>query len=459
MKKFKEYLSEEIMPFAQTEKGFVGIDNGPVRDNINLLLANVTDKSYSTPYHALEAVRRVLVSFHIALPATNFLDGEAGQEVFQINQFGSKVGMTNDGQVVTSTPSSYSVYFEYALNDSGSFDIFCEVVDDDELEKIMADVEAEDDVDENDAADTFDDYKASNVNEEKKPSTRVVTASKKAEKGTKWRVQARNPDSEGSEVELRQGKRVKMKGYYDRNAGDFVMGPTKKNKPDWSKKDKSYASGKDILKTVKEERLDEVSRGLLQRYKKKADAQSEPLSKKYRKGTISGSEEKTLIKRGEGSSMAMQKLSGYGKPKVLAKEEAIDEVLDTPAKKQEYQDKANKSFSDNFGKKDAKAGHTVSKRLAGLRMSLKKEETENLQELSKKTLGSYIKKASHDVATKSAATGRYADRANRVRDEVKQGNYKNYPQGKKDDEFADKMFKKSWKRREGIAKATDKLTK
>jgi hypothetical protein len=87
------------------------------------------------------------------------------------------------------------------------------------------------------------------------------------------------------------------------------------------------------------------------------------------------------------------------------------------------------------------------------------DEAEQIDELSKKTLGSYIKKASHDVATKSAATGRYAERANKVKDETKKGDYSNYQQGKKDDATADKMFGKSWKRRQGIAKATDKLTK
>ena len=87
------------------------------------------------------------------------------------------------------------------------------------------------------------------------------------------------------------------------------------------------------------------------------------------------------------------------------------------------------------------------------------EEVEQVDELSKQTMGSYIKKASHDVATKSAATGRYADRANAVKDQMKKGDYSNYQQGKKDDATADKMFNKSWKRREGIAKATDKLTK
>lgn len=92
------------------------------------------------------------------------------------------------------------------------------------------------------------------------------------------------------------------------------------------------------------------------------------------------------------------------------------------------------------------------------------EEVEQINEIGdtpkgRAALGSYVKKASHDVATKSAATGRYAERANKVKDETKKGDYSNYQQGKKDDATADKMFNKSWKRREGIAKAVDKMTK
>ena len=75
-------------------------------------------------------------------------------------------------------------------------------------------------------------------------------------------------------------------------------------------------------------------------------------------------------------------------------------------------------------------------------------------------LGSYVKKASHDVATKSAATGRYAERANKEEDNRKKNkDYSGYRQGRKDNETADKMFNKSWKRRQGIAKAVDRLTK
>ena len=88
------------------------------------------------------------------------------------------------------------------------------------------------------------------------------------------------------------------------------------------------------------------------------------------------------------------------------------------------------------------------------------EEVEQVDELSKATLGSYIKKAATDVATNSAATGRHAERSNKIADHQKKtGDYTHDNQRRKDSKTADKAFDKSWKRRQGINKATDKLTK
>jgi hypothetical protein len=130
------------------------------------------------------------------------------------------------------------------------------------------------------------------------------------------------------------------------------------------------------------------------------------------------------------------------------------------ARKKAIRDKTpeSKKEAEDAGEKRKKSAKRVI-RFQKYADKKKMNEQEQLDELKKSTLASYIKKASHDVATKSAATGRYADRANRARDEMKKGDYKNWPQGKKDDEFADKMFKKSWNRRKGIAKAADKLAK
>jgi hypothetical protein len=64
-------------------------------------------------------------------------------------------------------------------------------------------------------------------------------ASKKSSKGTKWKVKAKNADDEGSEVEVRQGKRVKDKGDYDRGARAFFM------------KSGTYENPKDMLRKRK----------------------------------------------------------------------------------------------------------------------------------------------------------------------------------------------------------------
>jgi len=80
------------------------------------------------------------------------------------------------------------------------------------------------------------------------------------------------------------------------------------------------------------------------------------------------------------------------------------------------------------------------------------EELE-LNEISKSTLGSYIKKASHDVATKSALTRAFKDKSEKEKEK------ENFVQARKDDEKSNRMFDKSWKRRQGIAKAADRLAK
>jgi hypothetical protein len=98
----------------------------------------------------------------------------------------------------------------------------------------------------------------------------------------------------------------------------------------------------------------------------------------------------------------------------------------------------------------------ASKRLAGISKAVNKmakEEVEQVNELKKSTLGSYIKKASHDVATKSALTRHFATKS---RDEKEMHNH---TQSRKDDETSNKLFNKSWKRRQGIAKAVDRLAK
>ena len=279
MKSFREYLSEEMLPYAQTEKGFVGVDNGPVRDNINIHLASITAKPYATPYHAMEMVRKVLAPFSIFPPSTNFLDGDSGHEIFEINQFGDKMGMTNDGEVVVKIGSPYYVYFEWAMNDTGSFDIFCEIVNNEELDEIMADIEAEmedgdmasDEM--SDAEDSFDSYKAKNqeneMNEETinegRPSQRHPLEGHPYHKKSDAELIYIAKDAHKA-AEAMKGHNTEAENKYADQANDSatVRYWRKKNgMPNWYKKKYGHDD-------VKKETLDEVSKQLASKASEKA---------------------------------------------------------------------------------------------------------------------------------------------------------------------------------------------
>ena len=116
MKTFKEHMSEETNPFALSN-GFVGVEDEKARDNINALLNGITMKPFLTPYIALERVAKVLANYHIFLPKHTFEDIDEDSVAFEVNQFGEKAGMTNDGEVVTKIESSYYIYFEYNQNE------------------------------------------------------------------------------------------------------------------------------------------------------------------------------------------------------------------------------------------------------------------------------------------------------------------------------------------------------
>ena len=133
-------ISEEISRAANVESGKIDINDSAVRDNINSLIDGITCHGFMTPYIALERVGKVLASYHIYLPKYTFMEGDSGLATFPAHQFGEKVGMTNDGQVVTKATTPYTIYFEYQMNDYGKYDIFCSIVTEDELEELMDDV-------------------------------------------------------------------------------------------------------------------------------------------------------------------------------------------------------------------------------------------------------------------------------------------------------------------------------
>lgn len=170
MKSFKQFLNEETMPYATNARGIIDVDDSSVRDGLNSQLAGVTAGKFVTPYIALERVSKALANYHIFIPRHSFLEGDSGMLVWPINQFGIKFGQQNDGTFVqngevlkdtskgihpegednkvVSEPNRepekpFSVFFEYRQSDCGMFNIFCEVVSQEELDDILADLEDE----------------------------------------------------------------------------------------------------------------------------------------------------------------------------------------------------------------------------------------------------------------------------------------------------------------------------
>jgi len=303
------------MPYANVKSGVMDINDSDVRDQVNQLLAGVTARKFVTPYIAMERVAKTLANFHIYVPNQGILEGDSGSVVWPINQFGGKLGMTNDAEVVVAPSSQYSVFFEYRMSDCGMFMVFCEVVDQDELEEIMNDLEAE-----------------------------------------------LNGESEDEE-ELDEG----------------------------------YVSYRVV---------------------KKSDGKS------------------TYDKFGDTKSGTVT----IGDKKRAAKDNESDKK----------EDSKRTSAAEKKARFEEESGYYYGKQPVS---ELKMSDEQQMDEVSKGTLASYIKKASHDVATKSAQVRGHAMKSKEAVDK------QDITTARKEDERSNKAFKKSWKRREGIAKAADKLAK
>jgi len=89
-------------------------------------------------------------------------------------------------------------------------------------------------------------------------------------------------------------------------------------------------------------------------------------------------------------------------------------------------------------------------RIAMLKAGGVKEEVEELDELSKTTLGSYAKKATHDAVITRKIGADFEHQSKRAKSPGMKA---------ASDEIAQKYKVKSWKRRDGVDKAVDRLTK
>jgi hypothetical protein len=123
----------------------------------------------------------------------------------------------------------------------------------------------------------------------------------------------------------------------------------------------------------------------------------------------------------------------------------IDKKNQTPAIKAAAKDVKRSSYADRVAL--MKAGGVKDDR--GPR-GVTQEEVEELDELSKSTLGSYAKKASRDAVITRKIGADFENQAKKARSPGMKA---------ASDEISQKYKEKSWKRRDGVDKAVDRLTK
>jgi hypothetical protein len=137
MKSFKSFISEEVLPTANVEDGHFDLENDAVRAEINSILSGICSNAHVTPYVTLRKMSKALAYFGIILPKKTFLEGEKGVEVYEMMQYGEKMGMTNQGEFVREVPAKYYLFFQYRMM-NGKYHSMAKVVDKVGLDKLLS---------------------------------------------------------------------------------------------------------------------------------------------------------------------------------------------------------------------------------------------------------------------------------------------------------------------------------
>ncbi len=147
MKSFLDHLKEEVLPSVQVADGGLDISKPAVRAAINAAIAGVVSQPAVTPYVVFNRLSKLLAQYHIVLPK-RFLEGDKGVEVFELKQFGHKMGMTDSGEFVNEVPATHYLFLQYGILSpfgityakpvvGGMFKVMARLVDKEELDKLM----------------------------------------------------------------------------------------------------------------------------------------------------------------------------------------------------------------------------------------------------------------------------------------------------------------------------------
>ena len=442
-------MNEEVQP-AALSGGFVGVDSEEVRDNINSLLAGITGRPYVNPYMALQRVAKTLAYFHIVIPQYTFTEGEHGMTAFPIDQFGMKVGMNDQGEMIKKPTDNYYVYFEWMQNNQGMFETFCEVVTQDELDEIMDDIENEDDDEEVSSSDLMTRDHTINMMRMKSTSLREETLTEKAvskaqqrffglvrgiqkgtatgsHKATQAAIEMSPKSVRDYAVTKQKGLPEKVKKNLEENLDEvkdslaaFEKRLTRPWKPKESKWSKEMRGKQEKIlkqpakKKIDEEQLDEIKRSTARAAEKKAkNMAANPHLERDDEGVM-----RATNRDSQWQNIRRMRIDrAIGKKAKLRKEEQLDEIsgslvgnaAETARKRSQNaaddgMPKQAKAYADQANRLRKKADKKLSKERAaadlegissGKRAKMHREET--LDEISKAFAGRVAKAASKDM--------------------------------------------------------------
>ena len=352
MKTFRDHLKEEVKIGALASGG-IDIERDAVRDEINGILSAIASRPCVTPYGSLNKIRKALAYFHIHLPKRVYLEGRHGIEVWEINQFGHKMGVTDQGEWINHVPAKFHLFFHYHRVGSMYY-LEAKIVDDKELESRVSSAERM-------------------VAEEMDAAMRQDFAKAKAPKEDPHTALGDCDCSQGDSPSTKKAIKVSMRQV------DEDKDPCWKGYEMVGMKKKGGRKVPNCVPVKEEEQIDEIKVSTAYSYAGKK-------MEKERKGLLPGDHNPT-----------------------------------SKTELKNMRNAAERTDKDYYKKR-----------------GFKKIEEEQIDELSKKTLGSYVKKASVDL---------YGRGALRAYDIVK---------GKDPNTLRDK---RAGNRVKGIYKASDKLAK
>jgi len=136
---FSEFFMQEgiEIPLAT---GTLPVDK-TVKEKVNSDLVDALAQDFLTPYIAVEKVRQTLVPYSIFLEGNTLsMDGDTGSITYAIMQFG---GIVDDPHKAGLDTPAFFIHLSWSYNPDGTYAVWAELVDEEELQALLDDEELE----------------------------------------------------------------------------------------------------------------------------------------------------------------------------------------------------------------------------------------------------------------------------------------------------------------------------